>query len=511
MSDLIRMTGLNSGLDTESIISAYTSKATKRVTDAKNSLTKNKWTQTAWQDLNKKIYSFYANTLSTNRLSTAYSKQKVTTSNSALSVVAGKSAVNGIQSARIEQQATAAYLTGSKVDIKKGDEKLTEKLGIAEGSTITLRKADNSTVDITIGSGEGQVNTMDKLTAAIKKAGFNANFDAGNQRLFISGKDTGKANDFSFEGDITALAKLGIASADQLSTLPDATGYKAASKIDGQNAMLELNGAMFESNTNTFTINGSTYTINAMPADKNEMISVTTSADYDAVYDVVKDMLKEYNDLINEMSKLYNADSSKGYEPLTDEQKEAMTEKEIEDWENKIKDSLLRNDDTLFGVMDAMTSTMNKGINVGGKNMYLADFGIATLGYFSSEKNERYALHIDGDSDDSATAGNKDKLKTMIASDPETVTKFFSQLSGELYKNLYAKMGSSSMSSIYKVYNDKQLATEEKDWEKKIAELEQKVSDMEDKYYDRFASMEKAIANLNGKQTAVSGMLGYSN
>ena len=61
-SDLIRMMGINSGLDTESIISAYTSKASKRVQDAKNSKTLNTWTQTAWQDLNSKIYNFYSKT-----------------------------------------------------------------------------------------------------------------------------------------------------------------------------------------------------------------------------------------------------------------------------------------------------------------------------------------------------------------------------------------------------------------------------------------------------------------
>ncbi len=507
-SDLIRMTGMNSGLDTESIISAYTSKTQKKVTDAKGSLTKNKWTQTAWQSLNSKIYSFYTGTLANNRLSTAYSKQKVTTSNSALSVVAGGKAVNGIQTARIEQQATAAYLTGAKVGVGSGSEKLTEKLGIAEGSVITLNKKDGSTLDITIGSGEGQINTMDKLAEAIKGKGLNANFDAGNQRLFVSAKDTGEAGDFSFTGDVDTLAKLGLASEKQLNTLADSTGYTAVSKIDGQNAKLELNGAMFESTTNTFNINGATYTINAMPTDKNEKISVTTQTDYDAIYDVVKDMFTKYNELVNEMTKLYNADSSKGYNPLTDEQKEAMSEKEIEDWENKIKDSLLRNDSTLYGVMSAMTDVANEGFMVGGKKMYLADFGISTLGFFAADKNERYALHINGDEKDTATAGNEDKLKALIAADPEKVANFFQQFSKKMYDNLYGKMQSTSMSSIYKVYNDKKLATEQTDWEKKVKELEDKVTDIEDKYYSKFAAMEKTLATLNGKQTAVSGMVG---
>ena len=48
--------------------------------------------------------------------------------------------------------------------------------------------------------------------------------------------------------------------------------------------------------------------------------------------------------------KLYNADSAKGYEPLTDDEKDAMSDSEVEKWEKKIKDSLLRKDSTINGV-----------------------------------------------------------------------------------------------------------------------------------------------------------------
>ena len=148
------------------------------------------------------------------------------------------------------------------------------------------------------------------------------------------------------------------------------------------------------------TINGSTYTINHVPSDLNENISINTATDYDGVYDVVKNILKEYNSLMSEMSKLYNADSAKGYEPLTDEQKEAMSEKEVEEWEDKIKGSLLRNDENLSGVLQALSDATMGGFNVNGKTMYLSDFGISTQDYFTAEKNERNALHIDGDKDD---------------------------------------------------------------------------------------------------------------
>lgn len=502
-SELIRATGINSGLDTEAIISAYTSTASKRVQDAKNAQTLNEWTQDAWKDLNSKIYSFYSKTLSTNRMSSAYSKTKVTTSNAALSVVAGENAVKGVQTAKILGTAKAAYLTGEKLELSSGSDKLVEKLGIEEGKQITFKGNDGKEKTIQIGGtasdGVTVVNTMDELTRALNEAGVNANFDATNQRLFLSAKSTGVKNDFSLDGDAETLKKLGLATKEQ--------GGEAV-KIDGSDAKLMLNGAEFTSDSNSFTINGSTYTINYMPENAEEEISVTTSIDYDAVYDVVKDMLKEYNELVNEMSKLYNADSAKGYDPLTDEQKEAMTETQIEDWEEKIKGALLRSDDTLYDVMSTLTNTTTKGFEVNGKTLYLSDFGISTMGYFEAEADERYALHIDGDADDSNTASKTNKLKAMIASDPEATASFFQQLSQSLYTNLYSKMGSTKLSSIYKVYNDKQLDEEHDQWSKKIRELEQKLTDMEDKYYAQFSRMETALSKVNSKQSAVSGMLG---
>ena len=128
------------------------------------------------------------------------------------------------------------------------------------------------------------------------------------------------------------------------------------------------------------------------------------------------------------MDEAYNADSSKGYEPLTDEEKDAMSDKEVEKWETKIKDSLLRKDDTLNSVANTLKNDMASSFIINGKSYALSSFGISTLGYFASGENEKGVYHIDGDKDDTTTSGNEDKLRAAIASDPETVVSFFSQL-----------------------------------------------------------------------------------
>lgn len=276
-----------------------------------------------------------------------------------------------------------------------------------------------------------------------------------------------------------------------------------AKKVEGEDAEIWLNGVQYTGSSSTFTINN--LTIDALATTGNDEISITTSTDTQGIYDKVKDFLTEYNNIINEMTKLYNADSSKGYDPLTDDEKDSMSDKEIEKWETKIKDSLLRNDTTLSGVMSAMTTAMSQAVEINGKKYSLSSFGIHTLGYLNAAKNEQNAYHIDGDEDDTNTSGNADKLMTAISEDPDTVMQFMQQVTTNLYNAIGDKMKSTTLSSAFTIYNDKQMATQYTDYTKLIKEWETKISDKEDYYYKKFSSMESALTKLNSTQSSLSG------
>lgn len=206
-------------------------------------------------------------------------------------------------------------------------------------------------------------------------------------------------------------------------------------------------------------------------------------------------------------NKSYNAASSKGYEPLTDDEKEQMSDDEIEKWETKIKDSILRKDSTVNSVAQVMKTTMQKGIKIGDKTYYLSDFGIGTQSYFSAAENEKSALHIDGDEEDSVSSGKDDKLKSMILTDPDTVVSFFSQLTTNVYNELTNKMKSTSLSSTYTLYNDKQMQSEYSQYTTKISDQEEKIKYWEDYYYSQFTAMETALSKLNSQQSALSGLI----
>ncbi len=278
-----------------------------------------------------------------------------------------------------------------------------------------------------------------------------------------------------------------------------------ATKIDGTDAKIVLNGVTYTGSSNSITVNG--LTIEAL-ATTTDDISITVSNDTDALYDKIKDFLSSYNSLMNEMQELYNADSAKDYEPLTDDEKAEMSETEIEKWEQKIKDSLLRRDTSLSSIISAMTTAMMKTYDVNGTTYAWSSFGVHTLGTLNAEKNEGYAYHINGDSEDSATSGEEDKLRAALASDPDTVIDFVKQMMSGLYSSLDTKMKSTAVKSVYTVYNDKEMASEYSDYTTLISTWTTRIEDMEDAYYKKFAAMESALATLQSNSSSLSSLLG---
>jgi flagellar hook-associated protein 2 len=324
---------------------------------------------------------------------------------------------------------------------------------------------------------------------------YSAYYDSATQTL-----DMDKLNELA--ASITDKITMGKEMVEGNIAIPISEG---ATRVNGQDARIILNDAEFTSDTNTFSING--LTIKALSTTKeNEPLTITTDTDTQGLYDKIKDFLSQYNTLINELCSLYNADSASGYEPLTDDEKSEMSDSDIEKWETKIKDSLLRRDSTINGVMNAMTTAMMKTYTVNGKTYSLANFGIKTLGYLNAAANENYAYHIDGDEDDDVSSGNTDKLMAALTSDPDSVVDFMKQLTSGLYTALDNKMKSSSLSSAYTIYNDKQMASEYSSYTKLISTWEDKIEDMEDRYYSKFSSMETALAKLQSSSSSISSL-----
>ena len=313
------------------------------------------------------------------------------------------------------------------------------------------------------------------------------------------------------EERIAAMEALANRAVEAAAILADPASATAggATKINGSDAEIRLNGVLYTSSSNTFSINGLTIDALGVTGDgeANE-ITITTTIDTQGIYDKIKDFLTEYNSVINEMTKLFNADSAKDYEPLTDEEKDAMSDTEIEKWEAKIKSALLRRDSSLDGIMSAMINSMSQSVEVNGEKLSLSTFGIQTLGFLNAKENEQYAYHIDGDADDANSSGKPDKLMAAIQDDPDKVADFMKQLTTNLYQAIDKKMKSTSLSSAYKVYNDKELDKQMEEYEDLIKKWEDKVAEQEDFYYHKFSQMEVQLSKLQSQTNSLAGMLG---
>ena len=310
--------------------------------------------------------------------------------------------------------------------------------------------------------------------------------------------------------DLAASITDKITTAKEIVTGETAFAYnEGATRVDAQDATIILNDEEFTSSTNHFNINGLTIKALATTA-AGETLSINTDTDTQGLYDKIKDFLTQYNEIINEITSLYNADSAKGYDPLTDDEKSSMSDSEIEKWETKIKDAILRKDSTLGTIQNAMTSAMMQSYTVNGKSYSLASFGISTLGYLNASKNENYAYHIDGDSEDTATSGKTDKLMTALENDPDSVIDFMKQLTSGLYTALDKQMKGTNLRSTYTIYNDKQMASEYSNYTTLIKQWEEKIQDYEDRYYNQFSKMESSLAKLQSSTSTLSSLFGNS-
>ena len=498
----MRMSGLASGMDTEGIINEMMKIQRMKTTKIENNITKLEWQQDKWKTLNTKIYALYTGPLSKIRLEGSFHAKTATSSNyNKLEVTANGSVPEGTHTIEVKSTASAQFVTGSELNL---DSKAGYSTKLAD-----LYKGDGefpvgSEINIAVGDNEEVVfkvednTTIGDFVSSLQKAGLNASFDTVNQRFFISSKESGVDQAFTIT---TEADEANPNSTDLLSKMGLGDD---ASIINPSDAVVIYNGAEIRSSSNTITANGLTMTVKETTGT-DEVINIAITKDAEAVYDMVKDFISSYNEVLSELNDSYHAASARGYEPLTDEEKQAMSEDQIEKWEDRIKDSLLRRDGTVRSISDAMRNTLSKRVSVGDKLYSLADFGITSVDY-----TERGLLHIDGDEDDVLVAGKVDKLMQAILEDPDAVKEVFTSLTSELYSTMTEQMGSTPLSSALTFYNDKEMTKTLARHNEDLANMERRLLSIEDRYYRQFSAMESMLSQINSQSDSVMALFGMS-
>ncbi|GKX28476.1 flagellar hook-associated protein 2 [Vallitalea longa] len=499
----IQFSGLASGLDTDNIIKELMKAERLKVDRVKKDKTKLEWKKDIWKDMNAKVYSFYTKSVFDLKSKGTFCKKNALSSNEGIiSAKAGISAVEGTHTIKINRLARGSFLTGNEITTDKNSEDITSStkagdlidFGTDTTKVITI-SLDNgkTTKDIEISAN----NTISEITDKIKKEQDNINisFDNNFNRLMMSTKDQGQEQQIIVSGDDELLSALG---------LQDAEGGKPSTRIgtNGQDAEFVYNGTTLTSNSNEVNINGLTLALK----DEGVSANITVNQDTDAIYNKVKDFVNEYNEILLEMNIKVNADRAKGYEPLTQEEKKAMSDDDIKLWEDKIKNSLLRRDDILSGLKDSMRNILGTSSGVDTSDFkydFLSDLGIVTGDY-----SERGLLHINGDEDDPLYAAKTNTLKEAIEEDPEKVAELLNAVGRELHSVMQDKMKGSGVSSALTFYNDKEMDNRIDEYADRIEELEDKLTVIEQRYYQQFTAMEKAIQAMNSQSASLVSMLG---
>ena len=378
-------------------------------------------------------------------------------------------------------------------EVKTADSKITGSSKISDmNSDLVGKEISINGQKITIGNN----TTLSDVASQMAKLGIDANYDAGQGRFYLNAKNTGVDNGFTIGGDQELIAALGL-------DLQEGD----EGRIDASNAKISYNGVEYEQATNAFSING--LSIEAVEKGESQTFSVGTDAQ--GIYDKVKQFVKDYNTLIAEMNTLYSADRAKDYEPLTDDEKSVMSDDEVEKWEKKIKDSLLRRDDTISSLLTTMRSTLNGQVMVTASDGSTKGYSLASFGIETGTYTEKGLLHIYGDKDDSSYAEQDDKLMAAIKENPDAVEQTLSGLGTQLYDAFRKSMTRiEGVRSSMTFYNDKTMDDEISDYKDKVTKEQEKMTSAEDKFYDQFSAMETAMAKLQAQQTYISQLFGSS-
>lgn len=371
-----------------------------------------------------------------------------------------------------------------------GKDFLSANINIAPSTTIQLDKT--TTLQ----------QLMDKIKASL---GPNAEieFDAKTGEMSITGVDD--AITISASGDGKEVLKT-LFGQEQLEINQSGTPLDVTT---GKNAILTVNGTTneqgklvgattIERNTNTFELDGITMELTATTAAGAPPINLTTSKDTDKIVEGLKGFVDDYNALIEELNTQINAEASfQKYAPLTDAQKKEMSEREIENWEKKAKEGLLRNDSNISKFLQEMRAVMYKTVDSAGLALY--DIGIES----SSNYRDNGKLVLDENKLNSALTTNLDGIEKLFTDKDNGIAV---QLQNTL--KAAANPSSGSPGSLVRYAGTKDvmvtsntLYNEMKGIKETLSKLNTKYSTERTRYWKQFTQMEQAISKMNSQSS----------
>lgn len=397
----MRIGGLASGIDTESIIRDMMNAKRiplMKVTQKKQTL---EWQLDSYRAVNRKLNDFSKNTFDKMILSDSFRAKKMSISAPDDVSITNKNSTDDFSGTiKIDKLAKNSTMQSDVITgaLGKPSNTTLDTLGIS-GTEITISAVDengqmkNTTVQV-----DPSTDTLSSLMSKItKETGVNAFYDAKTGQIAMSTK---------FAGTDGAQADIAVTSNGNIASGLGLTGRPVDS---GQQAEFFVNGLKMTSSTNKVEVNGFEFELKAA---KQTDINFSSKPDTEAVMENIVKFVDDYNKLMDELNGLVRERTNRDFKPLSAEEKSTMSDKEIELWEEKAKSGLLKNDPIVSGMVSKMRTALMGTVTGQGS---LQDIGIGlTKGVNAWKDNGKLVI-------------DEKKLKEAIEADPDKVYKLFSQ------------------------------------------------------------------------------------
>lgn len=391
----------------------------------------------------------------------------------------------------------------------------TATLATIEQNTDSLLTLTGDKLNVTINDRDYEFDSTDTLSQMISTINsdssgtVSARYDERQDKIILTSKVLGKGENI---------------------TVDDTTGgfFETFTKTEGTDSKIYLDGSLdpIYSNSNNVSVNGISYSLMKLTGGDTE--SVTVSKDTDATYNIIKNFFDKYNTFIDKTNAKLSEKYDRNYQPLTQEQKDVMSDDDIKIWESKAKTGLLKNDPTLLSLVSDLRRAFSDPITGITGNTF--DIGITTGGYYDKGKVTINEITLKD-----AISNNPDKVINYMAKTSTTQPTYLRSLTADGYSDRYDEEGlvnrfsdiiennisTTSNTSGRKGYliwqagiqNDSseyknEIYNQIIEYDKSISAQNTKVSDKEAYYYKKFAAMEQAISKMNNQSSWISQQMG---
>lgn len=347
-----------------------------------------------------------------------------------------------------------------------------------------------------------EINT--NLNIALDAAGIkvNATYDTANG-MTLEADEAGSANNFTSSIRVYATAL----DEKQLKSTP------------GTNAVITVTNSKGEKynytgNANTFNVDDVVFTVNQKPTSS---VTLSGKSDVTDIKDKIVKFVNDYNTLMTSLNTNTMTKHNSNYAPLTDEQKEAMSESEIKLWNEKVESGQLYRDSDITKIANNMKEAMRSVMS--GTGMTLEKIGITPVKDYAGTSNGTFT--IDEEKLTSALENNIEDVMNLFAGKPDdtaTTDEQKNSQTGILNKiktNLYAEVMKSDSALAKKVgiegtasFTSNTITKNISDYEKKITDMQKALATREQALYVKYANLETIMNKYNSQQSYLTSSLG---